>query len=88
MFSMAQGTTKKLEAPGDAGWYVVDLDRIELGQLAPGDPLALQARSELAKAFSGELTQQAVAAIRKEIGVEINPAAVAAVRRQLSGNTN
>jgi peptidyl-prolyl cis-trans isomerase D len=88
MFSMAQGTAKKLEAPGDAGWYVVDLDRIELGQLAPGDPIALQARSELAKAFSGELTQQAVAAIRKEIGVEINPAAVAAVRRQLSGSTN
>lgn len=88
LFSMAQGTAKKLEAPRDGGWYVVDLDRIELGQMAPGDPLALQARRELANAFSGELTQQAVAAIRKELGVEINRAAVDAVRKQLTGAGN
>ena len=85
LFSMAQGTAKKLEATGDAGWYVVDLDRIELGTLAPGDPLAAQARRELAQAFAAELTQQAVAAIRKEVGVEVNRAAVAAVRKQLTG---
>lgn len=85
LFSMAQGTAKKLEAPRDQGWYVVDLDRIELGQMAPNDPLAVQARRELAQAFSGELTQQAVAAIRKEVGVETNPTAVAAVRKQLTG---
>jgi peptidyl-prolyl cis-trans isomerase D len=85
LFSMAQGSTKQLEAPRDAGWYVVDLDRIELGTLAPGDPLALQARRELAQAFSSELSQQAIAAIRKEVGVEINRAAIAAVRRQLTG---
>lgn len=85
MFSMAQGTAKPLEAARNEGWYVVDLDRIELGTLAPGDPLAAQARSELATAFTGELTQQAVAAIRKEVGVEINPAAVDAVRKQLTG---
>jgi peptidyl-prolyl cis-trans isomerase D len=85
LFSMAQGTAKKLEAAGDGGWYVVDLDRIELGTLAPGDPLAAQARGELAQAFSAELTQQAVAAIREEVGVEINRAAVDAVRRQLTG---
>jgi hypothetical protein len=85
LFSMAQGSAKRLEAPRNAGWYVVDLDRIELGTLAPGDPLALQARRELAQAFAGELTQQAVAAIRREVGVEINRAAVAAVRRQLTG---
>lgn len=88
MFSMAQGTAKKLEAPTDAGWYVVDLDRIELGQLAANDPLAQQARRELAQAFSGELTQQTVAAIRKDVGVEINRAAVDAVRRQLTGAGN
>ena len=59
--------------------------QIELGQLAAGDPLALQARRELGQAFSAELTQQAVAAIRKEVGVEINRAAVDAVRKQLTG---
>lgn len=85
LFSMAQGTAKKLEGPNDSGWFVVDLDRIELGTLAAGDPLAAQARAELGQAFSTELTQQAVAAIRKEVGVEINRAAVDAVRRQLTG---
>ena len=85
MFSMAQGTAKLLEAPRDAGWYVVDLDRIELGTLAPNDPLALQARNELSNTFSTELTLQAVAAFRKAVGVETNPAAVAAVRKQLTG---
>lgn len=88
LFSMAQGTAKKLEAPGDGGWYLVDLDRIELGSLAANDPLAAQARRELGTAFANELTQQAVAAIRKEVGVEINRAAVEAVRKQLSGGGN
>lgn len=88
MFSMAQGTAKRLAAPADGGWYVVDLDRIELGTLAPGDPLALQARQELATTLAAELTQQAVAAIRKEVGVEINRTAVDAVRKQLVGGGN
>lgn len=88
LFSMAQGTAKKLEAPRDAGWYLVDLDRVELGTLTPNDPLAAQARGELSQAFASELTQQVVAAIRKEVGVEINQAAVAAVRRQLTGSGN
>lgn len=85
MFSMAQGATKRLEGTRDSGWYVVDLDRIELGRLEPNDPLGLQARRELSQAFSSELTQQAVAAIRAELGVEINRTAVDAVRQQLTG---
>lgn len=85
LFSMAQGIAKPLEAQRNEGWYVVDLDRIELGTLAPGDPLAVTARRELSTAFAGELTQQAVAALRQEVGVEVNRAAVDAVRRQLTG---
>ena len=85
LFSMAQGTAKTLEAPRDSGWYVVDLDRIELGVMEANDPLALQARNELSSAFSSELTQQAVAAFRKAVGVETNPAAIDAVRKQLTG---
>ncbi len=27
MFSMAEGTVKRLEAPNDNGWFVVKLDR-------------------------------------------------------------
>lgn len=85
MFSMAQGSAKKLAAPGDAGWYVVDLESIALGTMAANDPLAAQARTELARAFAAELTQQAVAAIRREVGVSTNRAAIDAVRKQLTG---
>lgn len=84
-FSMAQGTAKTLESAGNAGWFVIDLDRIELGTLAANDPLAQQARQELANAMTGELSQQAVAAMRKAVGVEINRSAVDAVRKQLTG---
>ena len=87
MFSMAQGATKRLEGPRDSGWYIVDLDRIELGKLEPNDPLAMQAQRELSQAFTSELTQQAVAAIRAEMGVEINRTAVDAVRQQLTGGS-
>ena len=87
LFSMAQGTAKKLEAPRDAGWYVVDLDRVEVGTLAPGDPLAAQARSEISDAFSTELTLQAIQAFRQAVGVETNRAAVEAVRKQLTGGS-
>lgn len=85
LFSMAQGTTKTLEGPLDAGWFVVDLDRIEVGAIEPNDPAVLQAGRELSQAMSSELTQQAVKAMRKAVGVEINPAAVDAVRKQLLG---
>ena len=85
MFSMAQGTAKKLEAPRDTGWYVIDLDRVELGTLVPNDPVAAQARSELSNAFSTELTLQAILAFRKAVGVETNRTAVDAVRKQLTG---
>ena len=85
LFSMAQGTAKTLEGPRDAGWYVIDLDRVELGALVPNDPLAAQARSELSNAFSTELTLQAILAFRKAVGVETNKTAVEAVRKQLTG---
>ena len=85
MFSMAQGTAKSLEAPRDAGWYVIDLNRVELGTLTPGDPLAAQARGELSDAFSTELTLQAIQAFRKAVGVETNRTAVESVRKQLTG---
>lgn len=85
MFSMAQGTTKTLEGPNNSGWYVVVLDRIELGAPVANDPLVAQAQRELSTAFASELAQQAVAAIRKDIGVSTNAAAIDAVRKQLVG---
>lgn len=85
MFSMAQGTSKRLEAAGNGGWYVVDLDRIELGEIAADDPLIAQARQQFNRELGEEYSQQMIAAMRNEVGVERNAAAIDAVRTQLVG---
>ncbi|AKM07220.1 peptidylprolyl isomerase [Pelagerythrobacter marensis] len=85
LFSMAQGTTKKLEAPADNGWYVVDLDQIETGTVAADDPLLAQTRQELGPAIGSEYADQLRVALRKELGVERNATAIEAVRKQLLG---
>ncbi|MCA0977475.1 peptidyl-prolyl cis-trans isomerase [Qipengyuania flava] len=88
MFGMAKGTVKKLEGQGDQGYYVVDLDRIELEDLAENDPLIAQARSQVGQAWSAEYGEQLLNAMRADVGVERNPDAIAAVRRQLLGEPN
>ncbi|QYU69730.1 hypothetical protein J4558_06260 [Leptolyngbya sp. 15MV] len=85
MFSMAEGTSKRLEAPGQGGWFLVDLDQIETGTIARDNPLYAQARRELGVALGREYGDQFRAAMRAEVGVERNAAAIEAVRRQLTG---
>ena len=85
LFSMAEGTTKRLEAPNNLGWFVVDLADIETPEVAANDPLIVAARQQLRGAIGDELSEQLTNAMRAELGVETNQAAVDAVRRQLTG---
>lgn len=85
MFSMAQGTAKKLELPGRLGWSIVDLDAIQVDPIAPGDPLIAQASQQLGPLAGQEYAEQLRIAIRDAVGVERNTAAIEAVRRQLLG---
>ncbi|MFZ1742429.1 MAG: peptidyl-prolyl cis-trans isomerase [Pontixanthobacter sp.] len=85
MFSMAQGTTKKLAAPNNAGWFLVRLDKIEPGKIAKDDPLFLRAKSELSQTVGREYSDQLRKAIETEMGAERNETAIAAVRKQLAG---
>ncbi|MEL6529873.1 MAG: SurA N-terminal domain-containing protein [Pseudomonadota bacterium] len=87
LFSMAEGSTKLLEAPNDIGWYIVDLDEITAEPLPEDSPVLAQTRQQLAPALINEYTDQLTTAIRREIGVEENAAAIEAVRKQLSGET-
>ena len=84
-FSMAEGTTKRLEAQNDAGWFVIDLEDIEAGLIARDDPVFAQAKQQFIPTIGAEYAQQFVAAMREEVGVERNDEAIAAVRRQLIG---
>lgn len=85
MFSMAEGTAKKLEAGGKQGWFVVDLDTIDLDPIAPNDPLIAQAKQQLGSQLGQEYIAQLRTAIREELGVERNESAIEAVRKQLAG---
>lgn len=87
-FSMAQGTEKKLEAPNEAGWYVIQLDEVEAGTVEPGDPLIASTLRQLGQVTAEEYTEQFVAAAQREVGVERNETAVRAVSAQLTGQTN
>lgn len=85
LFSMARNSVKKLEAPADAGWYVVTVDAIEPGKIAPNDPILAQAGASLGQVMGREYGDALRAAIRRDVGVERNPEAVAALRKRLVG---
>lgn len=84
-FSMAAGTVKRLEAPGRAGWFLVELDAITAGRIAQDDPFLADARQAIGGLMGREYAEQMRAAIRREVGVQRNEAAIAAVRKQLTG---
>jgi peptidyl-prolyl cis-trans isomerase D len=88
LFSMAEGSTKRLAAPGRAGWYVVRLDDIEPGQVAANDPGLPGLARELGQSTGREYAEQFRRALRDELGVERNPPAVRAVRERLTGGGN
>ena len=77
-FSMAAGTTKRLEAPGRAGWFLVELDTIAAGRIAENDPFLASAREAIGELMGREYAEQLRAAARREVGVRRNEAAVAA----------
>ncbi|MCT2558684.1 SurA N-terminal domain-containing protein [Tsuneonella sp. YG55] len=85
LFSMAKNSVKRLEAPRDAGWYVVTVDSIVPGKIDADDPLLAQARASLGQLLGREYGDAMRAAIRSEAEIERNADAIAAVRKQLTG---
>ncbi|MBO9499591.1 MAG: SurA N-terminal domain-containing protein [Novosphingobium sp.] len=88
MFSMAEGTVKRLEAPNNNGWFVVKLDDVEPGKLAPNDPLIAKSAEQLGQSAGQEYGEEFLDAARKAVGVQKNKDAIEAVRKRLVGNGN
>ncbi|MEL6878531.1 MAG: peptidyl-prolyl cis-trans isomerase, partial [Pseudomonadota bacterium] len=87
LFSMAEGTTKPLEAANRLGWFVVDLQEIATDEVADDDPLFQATRTQLGPAISNEYAEQLTNAMREELVVDRNEDAIEAVRKQLAGET-
>lgn len=85
MFSMTEKNAKLLEAPGDAGWYVVYLDNIERVDPKGHDDVIAAARADLARQAGAEYAEQFAEAVRRKVGVERNAKAIADVRSGLTG---
>ena len=83
---MAEGTTKKLDAGGNTGFFVVKVNDITMDDIAKDDPLIEQATRQMGPLIGEEYAEQLRLAMREELGVSRNPSAIDAVRKQLIGN--
>lgn len=86
LFAMAKGSNKRLAGPNNAGWYIVSLKEIVLGDVKRGDPIFKEAARSFAQDAGSEYADQLRVAVRKDVGVERNEAGLKAVRDQLTGS--
>lgn len=84
-FSMAEGTTKRIEQAPSAAWFVVTLDKITTPEIAEDDPLVAATGQQLSRNTGDEYTEELVRAIQQSLEVETNQSAVDAVIAQLTG---
>ena len=85
LFSMAEGSVKRLPDAGNEGWFVVSLSDIATPELAPGDPIIGATLSQFEGVLGDEYVAQFIAAVRQQVGVERNEPAYQAVVADLAG---
>ncbi|MDB5662772.1 MAG: hypothetical protein JWN59_1110 [Sphingomonas bacterium] len=85
MFGMTQGDTKIIAAPGQQGWFVVHLDRIERGDARQTPGLIEATRGQFVEVLGREYAEQFSIAAQKDLNVSRDTAAIARLKAQLSG---
>jgi peptidyl-prolyl cis-trans isomerase D len=88
LFSMVEGSTKRLEAGNDQGWFVVKLDKIQRGDAGNQPDLVNAVRQEMSRVAGNEYAEQFTRAVQQHVGVKKNETAIAEVKRQLRGATS
>ena len=86
LFSMAKGSVKTLEIPGNRGWMVLalgEVDRPNPKDIEPGRVAAIA--QPLAPAIGNELVEQFAAEAKRRVGVKINKDLVEQLRKELTG---
>lgn len=87
MFSMRAGSTKKLEAPSDQGWILVDLNKIIRGDASKRANILEQTKTQFQSVFGQEHLAQFINAARQEVGVELSEDEIETLRRSLTAVT-
>ncbi|MEW4466714.1 SurA N-terminal domain-containing protein [Parasphingorhabdus sp. JC815] len=85
MFSMAEGTAKKLKAPQNQGWFIVSLNNINPGDASKQKSLLDATRNQFKNVFGNEYTAQFINAMKADVGVEKNDKALTTLKNQLLG---
>lgn len=85
MFSMAKGKTKLLPAPGNQGWFVVQLQAIEPGDAAKAPGLIEATRQQFVRVIGEEYVEQFSNAVARDIGVSRDEDALRRLKARLSG---
>lgn len=86
LFSMAKGSVKTLEIPGNRGWMVIALGDVQRPDPKSIEPARVAAiAGPLGPAFGNELIEQLSAEAKRRVGVTINKTLVEQLRKELTG---
>lgn len=85
LFSMARGTAKTLELPGNSGWMVIQLNSVIRGDASDNAELQQGVASQFGQALGSEYVGILIAAARAEFPISIDEQAVQELRNQLVG---
>ena len=88
LFAMAQGTTKLLEAPEKAGFYIIHLDTIVPGNASGNAKVIAGTRADIGKVIGREYAAAFGKAVQQAIGVTRNAAAIAKLKADLAGGAS
>lgn len=86
LFSLRQGASRVVEAPGNAGFFVVRLNEVEPGNARGNAELLNGTRAALGQIVGQEYAQQFAQAVRRRVGTTRNEASVQNLRNTLTGN--
>ena len=88
MFSMAEGTAKRVELDSNDRWFVVELTNIDAPEIAQDDETLPLLVESLGETLGNEYAEKFVAGIQGSLKAETNQAGVDAVVAQLTGRAN
>ncbi|WP_235302710.1 peptidylprolyl isomerase [Sphingopyxis sp. MWB1] len=89
LFSMAEGSVKTLEIPGNQGWMVIALTEVKRPDPKEIDRERVKAiAGPLAPAVGNELVAQLIAEAKRRVGVKINQSLVGQLRSELTGTNS
>jgi peptidyl-prolyl cis-trans isomerase D len=85
MFSMSAKKAKVIEIPGNQGWFVVWVDKIEASGENIDPRLLAATQQELGGMISKEYADQFTAAVRNDVTVKRNAQAITTLKNSLTG---